>query len=97
MPLFVSITPGMKLAFPGETDADEGGGGPKDPREALRANMDAVQPSPKRHRAARRRAIGSFRRAYACWATRPLARFAASSSEVISATTRFEEAWECAG
>jgi hypothetical protein len=34
MPLFVAITPGMKLTFPGEGDSD--GGGPKNPREAFK-------------------------------------------------------------
>jgi hypothetical protein len=45
MPLFVAITPNMKLTFPGEGESD-GGGGPKNPREAFAANKAATRPSP---------------------------------------------------
>jgi hypothetical protein len=48
MPLFVGITPGMKLTFPGETDADEGGGGPKTPKEDFQAHKGAAtRPAPR--------------------------------------------------
>jgi len=47
MPLFVAITPNMKLTFPGEGESDGGGGGPKNPREAFKANKDATRPSPQ--------------------------------------------------
>jgi hypothetical protein len=42
MPLFVAITSNMKLVFPGEGDADSGGGGPKNPKEAFAANKSGV-------------------------------------------------------
>ena len=47
MPLFVAITPKMKLAFPGEGDSESGGGGPKDPREGFQANKTATKPAPR--------------------------------------------------
>jgi hypothetical protein len=47
MPLFVAITAGMKLAFPGEDrTSNGGGGGPKNPREAFVVNKTMTQPSP---------------------------------------------------
>jgi hypothetical protein len=47
MPLFVSITAGMKLVFPGENRAtDGGGGGPTNPREAFVVNKTMTQPRP---------------------------------------------------
>jgi hypothetical protein len=47
MPLFVSITPGMKLVFPGEDRTSHGGGGgPKNPREAFVVNKTMTQPRP---------------------------------------------------
>ena len=46
MPLFVAITPGMELTFPGEDDSDGGGGGPKNPREAFEANKTVTSPTP---------------------------------------------------
>jgi hypothetical protein len=47
MPLFVAITPGMKLVFPGEgRSAGDEGGGPKNPREAFVANKGLTQPMP---------------------------------------------------
>lgn len=46
MPLFVAITAGMDLSFPGEGDAEEGGGGPKEPREAFEANKAMTRPVP---------------------------------------------------
>ncbi len=47
MPLFVAITPGMKIDFPGEESSEGGGGGPKNPREAFDANKAATRPAPK--------------------------------------------------
>ena len=47
MPLFVAITPGMNLAFPGEGDSEEGGGGPKNPREAFEVNKTITTPAPR--------------------------------------------------
>jgi hypothetical protein len=46
MPLFVAITAGMKLVFPGENRTSTGGGGPKSPREAFAVNKTLTQPSP---------------------------------------------------
>jgi hypothetical protein len=44
MPLFVAITPGMKLDFPGERGSDGGGGGgPKDEKGAR--NTEAQRPT----------------------------------------------------
>jgi hypothetical protein len=48
MPLFVAITEGMELDFPGEQSSDGGGGGPKDPREGFDANKAATRPAPKK-------------------------------------------------
>jgi hypothetical protein len=47
MPLFVAITPGMQIDFPGEAGSDEDGGGPKTPREAFDANKAMTAPSPR--------------------------------------------------
>ncbi len=47
MPLFVAVTPGMELTFPGESDADKGGGGPKTSREAFDAGKAATSPAPR--------------------------------------------------
>lgn len=47
MPLFVAITPGMRLAFPGEGESGGGGGGPKHPREAFEANKPMTEPAPR--------------------------------------------------
>lgn len=48
MPLFVAITPKMKIDFPGEHESDGGGGGgPKDPREAFEANKGMTAPAPQ--------------------------------------------------
>lgn len=48
MPLFVAITPGMRLTFPGEGGERGGsGGGPKTPREAFAANKAATRPAPR--------------------------------------------------
>lgn len=45
MPLFVAITPGMKLAFPGEGESGEDGG-PKDTREAFEESKEkATRPA----------------------------------------------------
>ncbi|HEY8099050.1 MAG TPA: hypothetical protein VIE65_23555 [Methylobacter sp.] len=47
MPLFVAITPGMKLVFPGEGRSTRGeGGGPTNPREAFAVNKSLTQPMP---------------------------------------------------
>lgn len=46
MPLLVAITPNMKIAFPVEGDSEEGGGGPKNPREAFEVNKEMTSPSP---------------------------------------------------
>jgi hypothetical protein len=46
MPLFVAITPKMELAFPGEGDSGDRGGGPKTPREAFEANKAVTAPRP---------------------------------------------------
>jgi hypothetical protein len=50
MPLFVAITPGMKIDFPGERESGGGGGGPKDKKEAKRpatAWAEVTQPQPR--------------------------------------------------
>ena len=47
MPLFVAITPGMKIVFPGEDESAGGGGGPKTPRGTFKANKDATRPAPR--------------------------------------------------
>lgn len=47
MPLFVAITPGMKIAFAGEDGSTGGGGGPETPREAFKANKEATRPTPR--------------------------------------------------
>jgi len=47
-PLFVAITPNMKLDFPGEDESGSGGGGgPKNPREKLDAKQEVTRPSPQ--------------------------------------------------
>jgi hypothetical protein len=49
IPLFVSITEGMEIEFDiGGLVGDEGGGGPKNPKEAFKENKSATsrQPSP---------------------------------------------------
>jgi hypothetical protein len=46
MPLFVAITPGMELAFPGEDDFGGGGGGPKKTRQSFEAAKSAMSPAP---------------------------------------------------
>jgi hypothetical protein len=47
MPLFVAITENMRIAFPGEGDSDEGGGGPKTPNDEFKANgKTATTPTP---------------------------------------------------
>jgi hypothetical protein len=47
MPLFVGITEKMRIEFAGEGDSDEGGGGPKNPKEQFEANKPGVTgPSP---------------------------------------------------
>ena len=53
MPLFVAITPGMKIDFPGERESGGGGGGgPKDEKEAAperpaTAWAEVTQPHPR--------------------------------------------------
>lgn len=47
MPLFVAITPGMKLTFPGEGAGSSSGGGPTHPREAFVASKEAMRPTPR--------------------------------------------------
>ena len=48
MPLFVGITHAMKIEFSGETESDDGGGGPKTPREAFDASKrPATRPAPR--------------------------------------------------
>lgn len=50
MPLFVAITPGMKIDFLGERELGGGGGGPKDKKEATRpatAWAEVTQPQPR--------------------------------------------------
>jgi hypothetical protein len=51
MPLFVAITPGMKIDFPGERESGgSSGGGPKDKKEATRpttAWAEVTQPQPR--------------------------------------------------
>jgi len=47
MPLFVAITEGMEIGFPGESETSGGGGGPKNPREEFAANKSATTPSPR--------------------------------------------------
>jgi hypothetical protein len=44
-PLFVAITPGMKLMFEGERDSGGGGGGPKNPRNTT-AKDEITRPMP---------------------------------------------------
>ena len=46
MPLFVAITPGMELSFPGEREGSDGSGGPKNPREAFQVNKNLTIPVP---------------------------------------------------
>lgn len=47
MPLFVAITPNMKLTFPGERgSSDDGSGGPKNPRQAFQVNKSLTSPAP---------------------------------------------------
>ncbi len=51
MPLFVAITPGMKIVFSGERESG-GGGGPKDEKEAAperpaTAWAEVTQPQPR--------------------------------------------------
>jgi hypothetical protein len=47
MPLFVAITPGMDLIFPGDKESSGNGGGPKNPREAFGFNKDLTAPAPR--------------------------------------------------
>ena len=47
MPLFVAITEGMEIDFPGARESSGGGGGPKNPREEFAANKAATIPSPR--------------------------------------------------
>jgi hypothetical protein len=49
MPLFVAITEGMEIVFPGDQDSSGGGsGGPKNPREEFHANKsDITAPAPQ--------------------------------------------------
>jgi hypothetical protein len=52
MPLFVAITPGMKIVISGERESDGGGGGPKDEKEAAperpaTAWAEVTQPQPR--------------------------------------------------
>jgi len=47
MPLFVAITPGMKLMFPGGRESSDGDGGPKNPREAFEVNKAVTSPAPR--------------------------------------------------
>jgi hypothetical protein len=42
MPLFVAITEGMDIDFPTDQSSDEGGGGPKNPKEDFEANKTAT-------------------------------------------------------
>lgn len=54
MPLFVAITPGMKIDFPGERELDGGGeGGPSDEKESRSeaqrpktAQQEVTRPAP---------------------------------------------------
>jgi hypothetical protein len=47
MPLFVAITEKMVIEFAGEGGSEEGGGGPKNPKEQFEANKPGVTgPSP---------------------------------------------------
>lgn len=46
MPLFVAITPGMELAFPGQDGSDSGDGGPKTARQAFEAGKAVTSPAP---------------------------------------------------
>lgn len=46
MPLFVAITPSMRLIFPGEREGSDGSGGPKNPREAFQDNKTLTIPCP---------------------------------------------------
>jgi hypothetical protein len=52
MPLFVAITPGMKIVFSGERESGGGGGGPKDEKETpperpATAWAEVTQPQPR--------------------------------------------------
>jgi hypothetical protein len=48
MPLFVAITPKMRIEFADESSGDEGdGGGPKSTREEFAANKAATTPTPR--------------------------------------------------
>lgn len=44
MPLFVAITPGMNVMFPGESGSGDDGGGPTNPRDAFDANKTMTSP-----------------------------------------------------
>ena len=46
MPLFVAITPGMELRFPGDEEGDSGGGGPKTTRQRFEAAKTMTSPAP---------------------------------------------------
>lgn len=46
MPLFVAITPGMKLIFPGQGGSGSEGGGPKTTRQAFEAGKTVTSPAP---------------------------------------------------
>jgi hypothetical protein len=48
MPLFVAITAKMDIQFPDEGGSEEGGGGPKNPRDQFDANRASVTaPAPR--------------------------------------------------
>jgi hypothetical protein len=47
MPLFVALTDGMDIRFPGEEESSGGGGGPKNPREEFAANKAVTSPTPR--------------------------------------------------
>ncbi len=46
-PLFVAITATMEITFPGEGGSSNGGGGPKNPREAFVDYKDIASPAPR--------------------------------------------------
>ena len=47
MPLFVAITAGMAIEFPGDRGSGSGGGGgPKTPGEAFKAGRGITEPTP---------------------------------------------------
>ena len=47
MPLFVAITPKMRIEFADESSGDDGGGGPRNPREEFAANKATTTPTPR--------------------------------------------------